>query len=145
MRRRDHALANAMAGVMLLVLSGCGNSVPEPDAMTVVVYGATPAGIMAAIASTEEGADVRLIEPTDHVGGMVTSGLGATDTEHPGLIGGLARRFLVRIGTAYGAADGVLGLRHEPHVAADVFDRMLDEAGISVETGSRMASVEMDG
>ncbi|MGQ0609293.1 MAG: FAD-dependent oxidoreductase, partial [Chloroflexota bacterium] len=42
-------------------------------------------------------------------------------------------------------ADGVLGLRHEPHVAADVFDRMLDEAGISVETGSRMASVEMDG
>ena len=143
--RTRRALARATLAVTLLVLPGCGDGAPARDVLMVVVYGATPAGIMAAIAAAEENAEVRLIEPTDHVGGMVTSGLGATDTEHPELIGGLARRFFVEIGSAYGEADGVLGLRHEPHAAADVFDRMLDEAGISVETGGRMASVEMDG
>ncbi|MGH2382540.1 MAG: FAD-dependent oxidoreductase [Candidatus Limnocylindria bacterium] len=142
---RHRALARALAVITLLGLGGCGEGATAPDATTVVVYGATPAGIMAAIAAAEEGAHVRLIEPTDHVGGMVTSGLGATDTEHPGLIGGLAQRFFVRIGAASGQPEGVLGLRHEPHVAAEVFDEMLDEAGLSVETGRRLESVEMDG
>lgn len=141
----NRALGTAVVAITVLGIGGCGDASPAPEATTVVVYGATPAGIMAAIAAVEEGADVRLIEPTDHVGGMVTSGLGATDTEHPDLIGGVARRFFVRIGAASGQAEGVLGLRHEPHVAAEVFDEMLDEAGLSVETGRRLTSVEMDG
>ncbi|MGH2444822.1 MAG: FAD-dependent oxidoreductase [Candidatus Limnocylindria bacterium] len=134
-----------IAVVAILVLLG---GLVIADALgppRVVVYGATPAGIMAAIAASEEGAEVRILEPTDHVGGMVTSGLGATDTEHPELLGGLARDFFVRIGEAYGETDGALGLRHEPHVAAAVFDEMLGEAGIAVETNQRLESVELGG
>jgi NADPH-dependent 2,4-dienoyl-CoA reductase/sulfur reductase-like enzyme len=53
-------------------------STARPTAATVnaslVVYGATPSGIMAAIAARRSGiAPVVLIEPTGHIGGMMTS------------------------------------------------------------------------
>jgi hypothetical protein len=132
---------SASAFILALLLAGC---LPG-RAPTVVVYGATPAGIMAGIAAAEEGASVRLLEPSGHIGGMLTGGLGATDTERPALLGGLSRQFFVRVGHAYGAEAGNLGLRHEPHVGRAVIDAMLADAGIEVETHSPLASVERDG
>jgi hypothetical protein len=140
MRSSARVAASALIGT--LFLAGC---LPQGAAPTVVVYGATPAGVMAAIAAAEEGASVRLLEPSGHVGGMLTGGLGATDTERPGLLGGLSRQFFVRIGRAYGAEDGSLGLRHEPHVGREVIDAMLAEAGVEVETHRALASVDRDG
>ena len=43
----------------------------------VVVIGGTPAGISAAIAAAREGASVLLVEPSQHLGGLMTGGLGA--------------------------------------------------------------------
>ncbi|HSH93591.1 MAG TPA: FAD-dependent oxidoreductase [Roseimicrobium sp.] len=45
----------------------------------VLVYGATPGGIAAALAAAKDGSTVALIEPTAHVGGLMTSGLSHTD------------------------------------------------------------------
>ena len=46
----------------------------------VVVYGATASGVIAAVAAAREGKTVILLDPARHVGGMVSGGLGVTDT-----------------------------------------------------------------
>src|SRR6202012_1618812 len=51
-----------------------------------VVYGATPAGIMTAVVAARAGLDVILAEPSNRVGGMVTGGLGLTDIGEKQLI-----------------------------------------------------------
>jgi flavin-dependent dehydrogenase len=63
----------------------------------VVIYGGTAGGVMSAIAAAQEGASVIVLEPTTHIGGMVTGGLGATDIGKPQAIGGLSREFYRRI------------------------------------------------
>jgi hypothetical protein len=45
----------------------------------VVVYGGTAGGVIAAVAAAREGLHTALLEPTAHVGGMVSGGLGSTD------------------------------------------------------------------
>lgn len=59
----------------------------------VVIYGATPAGLAAAVAAVDEGVPVVVVEPTTHIGGMVTGGIAITDTGTPQFVGGLSRRF----------------------------------------------------
>ena len=44
----------------------------------VVVYGGTAGGVIAAVAAAREGLNTALLEPTVHVGGMVSGGLGFT-------------------------------------------------------------------
>ncbi|MGH2402594.1 MAG: FAD-dependent oxidoreductase [Candidatus Limnocylindria bacterium] len=51
------------------------------DQVDVLVYGATAGGVMAAIAAAEEGAHSLLVSANAHVGGMVSGGLGKTDTD----------------------------------------------------------------
>src|ERR1700742_3426266 len=46
----------------------------------VIVYGATPAGVCAAVGAAREGAKVLLLEPTGHVGGVNTGGLCFSDS-----------------------------------------------------------------
>ena len=46
---------------------------------SVVVYGATAAGVTAAVAAAREGAQVTLINDRANVGGMTSGGLGKTD------------------------------------------------------------------
>lgn len=43
------------------------------------VYGATPGGIAAAVSAAKGGLRVTLVEPTSHIGGLVTNGLSYTD------------------------------------------------------------------
>ena len=45
----------------------------------VLVYGATPAGISAALAAAGGDHDVLLVEPTGRIGGMTTHGLSHSD------------------------------------------------------------------
>ena len=45
----------------------------------VLVYGATPAGIAAALAAAEDGERVLLVEPSRRIGGLVTNGLSHAD------------------------------------------------------------------
>lgn len=53
----------------------------------VIVYGGTAGGVTAAIAGAREGASVLLVEPVQHVGGMVTGGLSHTVYGDRALIG----------------------------------------------------------
>jgi flavin-dependent dehydrogenase len=65
----------------------------QASAFDVAVYGATAGGVLAAIAAAQEGANVALLEPGRHVGGMVSGGLGRTDYNERrdrSVIGGLA-------------------------------------------------------
>lgn len=111
-----------------------GVSRPEAAATVITcdlcVYGATPAGIMAAVAAARGGLSVLLVEPTGHLGGLLTSGLNATDAPVPGVIKGLAREFFTRCSARYGQAE--MTLRHEPHVCGAVMRAMLDEAKVRV-------------
>ncbi len=48
------------------------------------VFGGTPAGIAAAVRGARQGLDVVLISPYDHIGGMLTNGLGVMDRLYTG-------------------------------------------------------------
>jgi hypothetical protein len=98
----------------------------------VAVYGATGAGVMAAAAAHEAGADTVLVEPGRHVGGMVSGGLSWTDLGDAAAIRGLARSFYERVATHYGVPLwGVKG--PEPHVAERLLTDLLD--GVDVRLG----------
>lgn len=102
------------------------------------IYGATSAGVVAAVAAARMGYRVLLIEPGRHVGGMTTAGLGATDFGNKSVVGGIAREFYRRVGAAYGIAESWI---FEPKVAARVFHDMLREANVTVLTGHRIVEV----
>lgn len=102
----------------------------------VVVWQATPGGIMAAIAAARGGHSVVLLERSGHVGGLPANGLGATDVGRRGTTGGLFTEFRQRIMEYYGEKSGhdpqVMkdaddGHHFEPHVAEQVFTQMLAE------------------
>lgn len=61
---------------MALAAVACLAANPDaPQGRDVVVYGATPGGISAAVAAARERSDVLVVEPTRHVGGLLASGL----------------------------------------------------------------------
>jgi len=61
--------------ILLQVIPSLSNS-QEYD---VLVYGGTSAGIVAAIQVKKMGKSVLIVEPSNHLGGLTTGGLGATD------------------------------------------------------------------
>lgn len=114
----------------------------------VVVYGGTPGGIAAAISAARLGHEVALIEYHDHIGGMMTSGLGKCDIENRAMIGGIFKEFIAGVlahyTTTYGPDHENTRLCHdgyysEPGVAEKVLEAMLaKEEGISVLKGWRL-------
>ena len=50
-----------------------------PIEAEIVIYGGTPAGVMAAVAAARHGHTVALVDLNRHVGGVVSGGLVATD------------------------------------------------------------------
>jgi len=108
----------------------------------VVIYGGTAGGAIAAIAAAEQGASVILVEPRNHLGGMLTGGLGRTDMDRQQhLIGGLAREFFVRVGRHYGEP---IVWTFEPKVAQAIVDDWVRSAGVKVFLGKRLSSVEKE-
>src|SRR5882757_4956920 len=67
----------------------------------VFVYGGTSAGVTAAVQAHREGKTVALATFNSYLGGLSASGLGHSDVGNANAIGGLAREFYTRIGTAY--------------------------------------------
>jgi len=67
----------------------------------VVVYGATSAGIAAAVQVHRMGKTVIIVAQGKHIGGLTTGGLGQTDIGNKYVIGGVSREFYERIAKKY--------------------------------------------
>src|SRR5207247_2290378 len=80
---------------MLLVASNTDGA--QPPSADVCIYGGTPAGVMAAVAAARHGHRVTLIDVNNHIGGVVSGGLVATDMGDRNTVGGLADDFFKRI------------------------------------------------
>lgn len=123
----------------------------------VVVYGDTLAGISAAIQAARLGKSVVLLSPTDHLGGVATSGLTATDMNRSPVIGGIAREFYGRIydhylqpsawrgqeraayfeaskKRTYTGKNDALHMQwvYESHMAEKILGQLLQQAGVTV-------------
>ena len=115
-------------------------SIQSSPAADLVVYGGTASGVMTAYAGARQGLHVVLLEPTQHVGGMVTGGLSATDYAYFGVIGGYTREFYRQAAAHYGTND----LLHpsdwlsEPKVGEAIFDEWLKSAHVEVHRGERL-------
>jgi predicted flavoprotein YhiN len=138
----------------------------------VLVYGGNAPGIVAGIQAARLGRRVIIVEPSKHLGGLTTGGLGATDTGRKQTVGGIAREFYEHVATHYAkpeswnyeSADSpsAAGQEHtpdpiaqkngrptrwtfEPHVAMDIVRRMLADAKLTVRFEQRIASVKKNG
>ncbi len=93
----------------------------------ICIYGASSAGVIAAITAADAGKSVALLQPGKFIGGLTTGGLGWTDHGKAAVIGGRAREFYRRCGKHYGKPEEWY---FEPKVAQRVFDDWLAAAGI---------------
>ena len=118
-----------IAAVLALGLAPSATAQPAPQSFDVVVYGGTAGGVVTAIAAAREGASVALLEPRDHLGGMVSGGLGWTDFGKKEVIGGYALEYYERAGKKYGVP---IQWYLEPHVAEAIFKEWVAEAGVQV-------------
>jgi hypothetical protein len=106
---------------------------PKTFKYDVVVYGGTPAGVTAAIQIAREGKKVVLLSFNQHVGGLTSGGLTATDIGNKESIGGMALEFYTRIGKIS---------NFPPSEAEAIFLQMLDEASVPVLFERCMESAE---
>lgn len=74
---------------LLLVISVL--AVGQASCADLVIYGATPAGIAAAVQARRMGVSAILLEPTQRIGGLTTGGLGQTDIGRKESFGGERR------------------------------------------------------
>lgn len=133
--------------LLLPMLGGCQMSTQRHHA-DVIVYGATPGGITAAIAAQREGASVILLEPTRHVGGMATSGLNRDEAEHMArdeTFGGLADAFFTTAALRSGQRPKAWAKVWQSRFAEQVFLEMLEEAGVTVHYEQAVDTVKKDG
>ncbi len=106
-----------------------------------VVYGGTAGGVMTAVSGARQGLKTVLLEPGNHVGGMVSGGLSGTDVGRSEVIGGMALEFYWRAGRHYGLDRHLqqIAWMPEPGVAEKIMREMLAEAKVTLLTGHRLA------
>jgi hypothetical protein len=105
----------------------------------VVIYGGTSAGTVAAVQAKRMGKTAIIVHSGKHLGGLTSSGLGATDIGNKQVIGGISREFYQRLGKHYGQDEA---WTFEPHVAEDAYNKMVEEAGIPVAFDERLDLVD---
>src|SRR5262245_59126069 len=137
---------------LLFVFLLIPTAVAQEMSYDLVVYGGTSGGVAAAIQARRMGKTAVVIEPGQHLGGLTSGGLGATDIGNKAAIGGISREFYQRIkrhysdpsnwkhekpenyrsGRATEQAQEDAMWTFEPHVAEWIFDEMCREAGVVV-------------
>jgi len=105
-----------------------------------VVYGGTAGGVITAVSGAREGLRVAVLEPRNHLGGMVSGGLGWTDFGKKEVIGGYSLEFFFRVGRRYNIRQfgHEASWNFEPQVAEAVFRELAKEAGVTVLYGHRL-------
>ncbi len=94
------------------------------------VVGGVAAGVAAAVQAARLGRSVVVLEPSGHLGGMTSGGLGFTDFGRRGAVGGLAREFYQALGRHYGEGKPVW--KFEPSAAEGIFTAWIAKHGIPV-------------
>jgi len=112
----------------------CAFAANAQQSFDFVVYGGTAGGVATAVAAARHGLTTALLEPRDHIGGMVSGGLSGTDTGRKEVIGGMALEFYYRAGRKYNMDRHLneLSWMPEPKVAEAIFREMLKEAGVTL-------------
>jgi 2-polyprenyl-6-methoxyphenol hydroxylase-like FAD-dependent oxidoreductase len=126
-----------------------------------VVIGGTPGGIACAVRAAREGASVLLVNRHEHLGGLLSSGIGVWDTQFEGkrspIYDEVRRAIMEDYRTTYGAdsqqyrealpgPSGYTNGRFEPPVAEKIInDLVAREKNIAVMRGFIPAAVERGG
>jgi hypothetical protein len=130
----------------------------HPASYDIVVYGGTAGGVVAAEQARRLGKTAVVIEPSQHLGGLTSGGLGATDIGNKAAIGGISREFYQRVRQHYSdpanwtrekpeqyrsgrgseTAQEDAMWTFEPSVAEKILDQMAKEAGVVVVRGQRL-------
>jgi predicted GH43/DUF377 family glycosyl hydrolase len=149
-------LLRALRWLPLLLLPLAAPAKIQPETYDVVVYGGTSAGVTAAVEAGRLRQKVVLIEPSRHLGGLTSGGLGATDIGRKYTIGGLSREFYRRVKKHYAdpaawkhqKPETFKSNQHdpaeeemyyfEPHVAEKIFNDMAREAKVTIVHGERL-------
>jgi hypothetical protein len=162
-----------MIGIRLLMLAVSLIAGPicawaETIEADVCIYGGTAAGVAAGVQAARMGKSVVIVEFGNHLGGMTSGGLGATDIGNKAAIGGIAREFYHRVALHYARDDAwqfetrVDYFKHrsarpsaadlsapdatmwtfEPHVAENILFQMLNEAKVPIYFQQRLAEAE---
>lgn len=144
--------------LLLVVCIPLTATAQQPAAYDVVVYGGTAGGVVTAVQARRLGKTAVLIEAGQHLGGLTSGGLGATDIGNKAAIGGISREFYQRVrkhysdaanwtrekpeqyrsgrGSEVGQEDAMWTF--EPSVAEKILDEMAKEAGVVVVKGQRL-------
>ena len=131
-----YLLMTALLLTPLDVLHAADRTFDSPD---IVIYGATPAGIAAALNAAEGDRSVWLVEPTGRIGGMMTHGLSHSDFHSFEALNGPFLQFSQRVLKHYQATygedsaqvkDSWRGTHGEPSVNLLIFQQMLAERPI---------------
>lgn len=124
--------------LLIAALATCAAAQQEFD---LVVYGGTAGGVMTAVAGARHGMKTVLLEPGNHIGGMVSGGLSGTDVGKSEVIGGMALEFYWRAGRHYGLDRHLQSISWmpEPGVAEKIMRDMLAEAKVTLLERHRLA------
>lgn len=121
-----------------------GRNIPIADECDVVVCGAGPAGVSAAIASARAGAQTRLIEVNGCLGGIWTAGLLCVILDFdnkPGLMEEYEQRLDERsVGMRYDRGH----LIYDPEVMKLILEDMCVDAGVRVRLHTRIVAALKD-
>src|SRR3982751_2875295 len=123
-----------LSGRLAMCRAWAGAACAATRKCDVVVYGGTAGGVIAAVSAARQGLKTALVEPTGHLGGMVSGGLSWTDYGKKEVVGGFALEFYWRAGVHYQMSryGNDVSWLHEPHVAETIFREMLAAAGVSI-------------
>ena len=114
---------------------------PQIVERDVVIYGATIGGIIAAVQLKRYGLSVTITEFSNHIGGMTTSGLSATDLGSEYAVGGLAMEFYKEVSSFYGTPKE---FKFEPKVARSIIENWIFEYELEIYKEQHLESVIME-
>ncbi len=150
-----------IARILFALLSSLGvnavaASAPRPVERDIVIYGATSAGIAAAVQAVRMGKSVVIVEPGDRIGGLTTGGLGRTDIGNKQAIGGISLEFYTAVAQYYqepkawkwekradtrapkGHIDGDSMWVFEPSAALGIFESWINRDNIEIIQNERL-------
>lgn len=131
MKRLFPLLSTLLAACLAPISSTRAETTPQK--VDVCVYGATPSGIVAAVAAKQEGCTVLIVEPSRWLGGILGAGIKPLqDCPEPKAVGGLT-------------ASRVFGIGKRPDAIRQGFADWLAQEQIPVVFEQRVQRVEKSG